>query len=128
MEPQVFALSNETAARSNLLAYATFSSFQTRDICSQQPGTLDMHLFWTHRSIKLFFFTIWSSNRFGRRLKNNFPSTVKRAIGRNSSIDSGLGKGGGGGWGGVSLEYKPQNQLSNVLAQLLVLIKWIKNF
>ena len=82
---------HQRAVRFNLFAFAAFISFQARDICSQQPETLDMQSFWRNRSINLFFLTIWSSNGFHKRLKNNLPSTFKRAIGQNSSMDSGLG-------------------------------------
>ena len=76
-------MSNQTAAKFNLFVFAAFSSFQTRDILSQQPCTLDMNPFWADRSIKIFFTTIWSSNRFDKRLTNNFLSTFKKTIGGN---------------------------------------------
>ena len=55
LKPKAFAMSKQAAARPNLLlAFEVFSSFQIRDICSLQPGTLDIHPFCTNRSIKLF--------------------------------------------------------------------------
>lgn len=57
---------------------------------SQQPGNLEIHPFWTDRSINLFFLNIWSSNLVHKRLKNNLPPTFKRTIGCNTSIDSWL--------------------------------------
>ena len=41
--------------------------------------------------MNLLFLMIWETNRLDTRLKNNFPSTFIKDIGRKSLIELGLG-------------------------------------
>ena len=49
-------MSHQTAARFNLFVFGAFSSFQTKGMSSEEPGTLAMHPFCVDKSINLYFF------------------------------------------------------------------------
>ena len=50
-----------------------------------------MHPFRIEALMNLLFLMIWETNRLDTRLKNNFPSTFIKDIGRKSLIELGLG-------------------------------------
>ena len=78
-------------AKEDFTDRASFKADHTIDICFQQPGTLSIQPFYTDVLIRLLLVIICFTSRFEIKLKNSFPSTFKRAIGRKSLMLEGQG-------------------------------------
>ena len=77
-------MSSQMFAKEDFEDRASFKADHTIDICSQQP-------FWTDVLIRLLLVIICFTSRFEIKVKNNFPSTFRMAIGRKSLMLEGQG-------------------------------------
>ena len=84
-------MSSQMFAKEDFTDRASFKADHTIDICFQQPGTLSIQPFYTDVLIRLLLVIICFTSRFEIKLKNSFPSTFKRAIGRKSLMLEGQG-------------------------------------
>ena len=83
-------MSSQMFAKEDFVDRASFKADHTIDICSQQPGSLSIQPFWADELIRLLLVICFTS-RFEIKLKNSFPSTFKRIIGRKSLMLEGQG-------------------------------------
>ena len=84
-------MSSQMFAKEDFVDWVSFKADHIIGISCQQPGTLPMQPFCTDVLIRLCLVIICFTSRFEIKLKNSFPSTFKRAIGRKSLMLEGQG-------------------------------------